>query len=98
MLDQNFIVWLNDRSHGQVICHGSPGRFHYAFGIDIVVSRNRGLQRRIAVAVVPIDFEFFQVHWQFTEREGSDATGGEIERSEERRVGKECSSGGEAEY
>ena len=43
--------------------------------------RNRCLERRAAVTVLAIDFEFLQVNWQFLERKCSDTTGGKIEPS-----------------
>ena len=40
-----------------MIRHGSARRFHDALGIDAVMRGDRCLQRRVAVAVVTIDFE-----------------------------------------
>ena len=70
-----------------MIRHGSAGRFHDAVGIDAVVRSDRLLQRRIAVAVVTVDFELLQINRQLAKRKWSDATGCEIEPRTALRLG-----------
>ena len=68
MLDQNFVAGFDDRGHGEMIRHGSAGRFDDAVGIDAVMRSDRLLQRRIAVAVVAVDFELLQINRQLAKR------------------------------
>ena len=70
-----------------MIRHRSAGGFHYAFGIDAMVLSDGGLQRRVAVIVVAINFEFHQVHRQFAKRKCGHATGCEIEPRAALRLG-----------
>ena len=87
MLDQNFVAGLDDRGHGEMIRHGSAGRFHHAIGIDAVMRSDRLLQRRVAVAVVTVDFEFLQINWQLAKRKWSHAARCEIEPRTALRLG-----------
>ena len=70
-----------------MIRHRCACGFHDAFGIDSVV-RGDGLpQRRIAIAVVAVNFERLQIHWQFAKRKWRDAAGREIEPCAALRLG-----------
>ena len=46
-----------------------------------------GLQQCVAITVVAVDFEFFQIYWQFVESKCADAAGGEIEPGAALRLG-----------
>src|SRR6266496_2192252 len=70
-----------------MICHGSSCGFHNAVRIDTVMRGDGFLQRRIAVAVVTIDFERLQMDWQFTEWKGRYAARSEIESRAALRLG-----------
>ena len=70
-----------------MIRHGSAGRFHDAVGIDAVVSSNGLLQRRVAVAIVTVNFELREVDWQFAERTRRYAARREIEPCAALRLG-----------
>ena len=62
-----------------MIRHGSAGRLYNAVGIDSIVRSNRCLQWRVAIAVVAIDFELFQIDRKFAERKRRHAARCEIE-------------------
>ena len=62
-----------------MVCHRSACRFYDAFGINAVVFSDGGLQRRVAVTVLPINFEFRQIHWKFARGKCRHATRCEIE-------------------
>jgi hypothetical protein len=51
-----------------MVRHGSAGRFYDAFGINPVLGSDRMLQRRVAVAVLIVDFELLQINRQFAKR------------------------------
>src|SRR5213075_1489333 len=74
-------------SHGKMICHGSSCGFHNAVRIDTVMRGDGFLQRRIAVAVVTINFQCIQLNWQFTKRKRRYAAGSEIESRAALRLG-----------
>ena len=64
-----------------------PGRFHNAVGIDAVMRSDRLLQRRVAVAVVAVDFELLQINRQLAKRKWSHAARCEIEPRAALRLG-----------
>ena len=87
MLDQNFVAGLDDRCHGQMICHGCARGFHDAVGIDTVMRGDGLLQLRVAVAVVAVDFEFLKIHWQVAKRKWRHAARCKIEPCAAPRLG-----------
>src|SRR5206468_6772747 len=62
-----------------MIRHGCAGRLYNAFGIDSVVRSDGLLQRRVAIAVVAIDFELLQIDRQFAKWKWRHAARCEIE-------------------
>src|SRR5580765_2757394 len=70
-----------------MIRHGSAGRFHDAVGIDAVMRGDRLLQRRVAVAVVTVDFELLQINRQLAKRKWSHVARCEIEPRRSLRLG-----------
>src|SRR4029077_53220 len=72
---------------GEMICHGSAGRFHHAIGSDAVMRSDRLLQRRVAIAVGAIEFEFLQINRQLAKKKWRHAARCEIEPRAALRLG-----------
>lgn len=78
LFDQHFVARFDQGRHREVVGHRGARGLHHAIRVHSVARRDGGLQRRVAVAVVPVDFELRPIDRQPGQRKRAYAAGGQV--------------------